>query len=310
MASLTKQFTPTPNDKWLNSVETMVKDNDDSFLLGMIDPLIERLTEFLRNIPIPALCPVLISGGCSHSNIIKNAVKSVWKDNNIIDYGDDKTDFLVSRGACLYAMSLVPSSSQCRQLTLVDVVPLSLGVGLDDGRMITMIKKNSNVPTYRTQTFLTTPTDLDQVTVGIYQGERAFTEDNLFLGNVILPNRPNKIRIMFNVSCSGVLTVQAEDVENKTNTSTRCFDKDQIIGISSEVVGKAVEDSIVNRNVDLQKERQIVLRSQLSELIEVLKRNKYSGTEQLAMRLDMSVTVLDDTIKYIFQECRSYLLLS
>nr|YP_009395211.1 Hsp70-type chaperone [Bryothamnion seaforthii]ARW63979.1 Hsp70-type chaperone [Bryothamnion seaforthii] len=206
---------------------------------------------------------VVLVGGSTRIPAIQNLVKDyIGKDPN----QSVNPDEVVAIGAAVQAGVL---AGEVKDILLLDVTPLSLGVETLGGVMTKIISRNTTVPTKKSEVFSTAVDNQPNVEIHVLQGEREFTKDNKSLGTFRLdgimpaPRGVPQIEVTFDIDANGILSVTAKDKgtgkeQSITITGASTLPKDE--------VEKLVREAEENSNVDKQKREQIDLKNSADSL--------------------------------------------
>ena len=206
---------------------------------------------------------VVLVGGSTRIPAIQALVKEIiGKDPN----QSVNPDEVVAIGAAVQAGVL---AGEVKDILLLDVTPLSLGVETLGGVMTKVIPRNTTVPTKKSEVFSTAVDNQPNVEIHILQGEREFTRDNKSLGTFRLdgimpaPRGIPQIEVTFDIDANGILSVKAKDKgtgkeQSITITGASTLPKDE--------VDRLVKEAEANADEDKQKRNQVELKNQADSL--------------------------------------------
>jgi molecular chaperone DnaK len=218
----------------------------DSYLLKTKDCIEQALSD--ANLTVNDVNEVVFVGGSTRIPYVALKVEE-WlnkRPNKSIN-----PDEAVSVGAAIQASVLSGNSN--KEVYLLDVTPLSLGIETQGGFMTTMIKRNTQVPSEFKEVFTTAVDDQTEVDVKVFQGERPRVSNNHFLGEFKLesikpaPRGIPKIDVIFDVDANGIVTVKAID-ENTNEEKSMVLSGSK--SLSSEDITKMLMDAEDNKAKD------------------------------------------------------------
>ncbi len=268
--------------------------------LKMTRAKLEALVEDLIAKTIPPCKTALKDAGISASDVdevvmvggMTRMPKVISEVKNFFGKEPNKSvnpDEVVAMGAAIQAGVL---QGDVKDVLLLDVTPLSLGIETLGGVSTKLIEKNTTIPTKKSQVFSTAEDNQPAVSIRVLQGEREMATDNKLLGNFELvgiapaPRGVPQVEVTFDIDANGIVNVSAKD---KGTGKEQKIQIQASGGLSNEEIEKMVKDAESNKEADKKKRESVDVRNQADTLIHSTEKNlkehgsKVSDTEKKAI---------------------------
>merc|ERR1711975_128529 len=246
--------------------------------LKMTRAKLEALVEDLISRTIPPCKTALRDAGISASDIdeivlvggMTRMPKVISEVKNFFGKEPNKSvnpDEVVAMGAAIQAGVL---QGDVKDVLLLDVTPLSLGIETLGGVSTKLIDKNTTIPTKKSQVFSTAEDNQPAVSIRVLQGEREMAADNKILGNFELvgiapaPRGVPQIEVAFDIDANGIVNVSAKD---KGTGKEQKIQIQASGGLSEEEINKMVKDAEANKEADKKKRENVDARNQADSLV-------------------------------------------
>ncbi len=230
-------------------VEKITRAKLEELVGGLIErtrPIVEQAIKDAK-VSTNDIDEVILVGGQTRMPMIQELVKQIFGKEPSRGVNPDE---VVAIGAAIQGGVL---GGEVKDILLLDVTPLTLGLEVEGGLMAPLIERNTTIPTHKTQVFSTASDNQPSVEIHILQGERPMAPDNKTLGRFMLDGIPPaprgvpQVEVTFDIDANGILKVTAKDkatgkAQDITITATGSLSKEEIERMRTEAEAHKVDD--------------------------------------------------------------------
>jgi len=250
----------------LHLVVTLTRAELEKLVGDLVDRTIEPCKKALKDAGVDAkdIADVVLVGGQTRTPLVRERVKEFFGREPHVGVNPDE---VVAMGAAIQAGVL---QGDVKDVLLLDVTPLSLGIETLGGVFTRMIDRNTTIPTKKSQVFSTAEDNQNAVTIRVFQGEREMAADNKMLGQfdlVGIPPAPRgvpQIEVTFDIDANGIVNVHAKDKGTGKEQQIRIQASG---GLSEADIEKMVKDAESHAEEDKKRKAQVEAKNHAEALL-------------------------------------------
>ena len=239
---------------------------------------------------------IILVGGMTRTPMVQRLIYEIFGKEPNKSVNPDEA---VAIGAAIQAAILAGSAKE-KDIVLVDVTPLTLGIEVKGGLMEPIIPRNTTIPVRKSKIFTTAEDFQTEVEIRVYQGERAMARDNIFLGSfrlVDIPPAPRgvpQIEVTFDIDSDGIVHVSAKDLASNKEQSMVVTGRHKL---REDEIKKMIEEAQRYEEQDRRKREEVELKNKADDLA-------YSVNKTLKEHADKLPQDLKDRLENLIKDLR------
>ncbi len=273
----------------------------DDMTKSLVERTLGPVRQALKDAGVSAIDihQVLLVGGSTRILAVQEAVKNeLGKEPN----KSVNPDEVVAMGAAIQGGVI---TGDVKDIVLLDVTPLSLGIETAGEVMTVLIPRNTTIPTTKSQIFTTAVDNQPAVDVNVLQGERPMARDNKSLGLFKLdgiqpaPRNTPQIEVTFNIDVNGIVHVKAKDLGTNKEQSITIQGNS---GLSQEEIDRMIKEAEMNKDADEKRLKQVELKNKAESLMNEIDRSLEAQKDQIDAKQKEEAEKLKEEIKTALEQ--------
>ncbi|MEY4503743.1 MAG: hypothetical protein RL154_35 [Pseudomonadota bacterium] len=278
-------------------VKKLTRAKLESLIADLVDKTMHKVADVLKQAGVAKgeIGDIVMVGGSTRVPVINEKVKTFFGKDLDKSVNPDE---VVAIGASIQGGIL---RGDVKDVLLLDVTPLSLGIETLGGVMTKVIDRGTTIPAKKSQTFSTAEDNQPAVTIHVLQGEREFAKDNKSLGMFELggiapaPRGVPQIEVTFDIDANGILNVSAKDKSTGKESNIKITGSS---GLSDDEINKMVQEAEANKEEDKKRKELVEIKNQGDALIHQAEKalNESTAPAEEKAKVEAAVKELKDVL--------------